>query len=632
MSHMPTQTVSDRLRRINIRDFGAVGDDDTDDTDALQGAADAHEAEGGLLNSVIDVPASPGAYMFSNWLLPAYSFVQGTHIAQSKLKRIPGSTGSAIREKTAAEGNTNGAISIWLRDLGVDGNSTTGNGIDLGYQVTDVNLETWASIENVHVQGFTSGVGLHLDANAISLKYIYAINNQDGIHVTGGYSQFHTVYGENNSRYQLRASGVAHSFFGVHCEMPTAGDDPAILIEGGAQSFYGVTIGCHTVKTNLITIASGANKTNLHRVYFFTLGAGAFTHGIYNTDWSGGRTGTVAYISDYEMAEDVTVGHWRVNMSDGKTDTEIGNARDYAGTLRQRGAAVFDSTVDISGGATIDAASGVVPLAVANANTAQTASPNNISSSITGTYNCTASLRQAIAVVGSSTATRSSGANDLENYGGVFSASGGQVNNALQTNSGNNLFNVTDSVSAFIRGIRHGSLTGPFASSGSGTPEGAVTAPVGSIFYRTDGSAGLATYIKNSGSGNTGWVPVGGVVAAGTITCVAKASMADTDYMTIGDGIQVAKLYEFDTAGDGVTAGRVQVNISASVTAADVAAVLKTAIEANNPAIAVTDAGSGVLNLAHKIAGTLGNVTITENVANAGFLVTGMTGGVNAAR
>lgn len=103
----------------------------------------------------------------------------------------------------------------------------------------------------------------------------------------------------------------------------------------------------------------------------------------------------------------------------------------------------------------------------------------------------------------------------------------------------------------------------------------------------------------------------------GTINCLAKASMADTDYITINDGINAAVLYEFDTVGDGATGGRVRVNISGATSAADVAALLKTAIEANQPYITVTDAGSGVLTL----ASTSRNITVTENVANAGFTV-----------
>lgn len=40
----------------------------------------------------------------------------------------------------------------------------------------------------------------------------------------------------------------------------------------------------------------------------------------------------------------------------------------------------------------------------------------------------------------------------------------------------------------------------------TGSPEGAVTAPVGSIALRTDGGAGTSFYVKESGTGNTGWV------------------------------------------------------------------------------------------------------------------------------
>jgi len=41
---------------------------------------------------------------------------------------------------------------------------------------------------------------------------------------------------------------------------------------------------------------------------------------------------------------------------------------------------------------------------------------------------------------------------------------------------------------------------------GSGSPESAVTAPVGSIYLRTNGGANTTLYVKESGSGNTGWV------------------------------------------------------------------------------------------------------------------------------
>lgn len=42
-------------------------------------------------------------------------------------------------------------------------------------------------------------------------------------------------------------------------------------------------------------------------------------------------------------------------------------------------------------------------------------------------------------------------------------------------------------------------------TSGAGSPEGVVTAPVGSLYSRTDGGLLTSLYVKQAGSGNTGW-------------------------------------------------------------------------------------------------------------------------------
>lgn len=41
---------------------------------------------------------------------------------------------------------------------------------------------------------------------------------------------------------------------------------------------------------------------------------------------------------------------------------------------------------------------------------------------------------------------------------------------------------------------------------GIGSPEGVYTAPIGSEFFRVDGGTGTARYLKEIGSGNTGWI------------------------------------------------------------------------------------------------------------------------------
>ena len=43
-------------------------------------------------------------------------------------------------------------------------------------------------------------------------------------------------------------------------------------------------------------------------------------------------------------------------------------------------------------------------------------------------------------------------------------------------------------------------------TAGTGSPEGVVTANKGSTYRRFDGAAGTCFYVKESGTGNTGWV------------------------------------------------------------------------------------------------------------------------------
>jgi hypothetical protein len=41
---------------------------------------------------------------------------------------------------------------------------------------------------------------------------------------------------------------------------------------------------------------------------------------------------------------------------------------------------------------------------------------------------------------------------------------------------------------------------------GTGTPENSVSAPVGTSYLRADGGANTTLYVKESGTGNTGWI------------------------------------------------------------------------------------------------------------------------------
>jgi hypothetical protein len=105
---------------------------------------------------------------------------------------------------------------------------------------------------------------------------------------------------------------------------------------------------------------------------------------------------------------------------------------------------------------------------------------------------------------GSVGARMASNASDNVTFGNDVSA---KVINVNQVGLGDVQL-VTNNVvrlKANATGIYLGGTTA-FDSQGAGSPEGAVTAPVGSTYRRTDGGAATSFYVKESGSGNTGWV------------------------------------------------------------------------------------------------------------------------------
>jgi len=62
----------------------------------------------------------------------------------------------------------------------------------------------------------------------------------------------------------------------------------------------------------------------------------------------------------------------------------------------------------------------------------------------------------------------------------------------------------------FPGGMVLGASTDPQMYRGSGSPEGVVTAVVGSVYQNRTGGEATTLYVKETGSGNTGWVAVGG--------------------------------------------------------------------------------------------------------------------------
>ncbi len=95
--------------------------------------------------------------------------------------------------------------------------------------------------------------------------------------------------------------------------------------------------------------------------------------------------------------------------------------------------------------------------------------------------------------------------------GGPSGEAGIQFGLAQDTNLYRSAANTLKTDDSFVAGgtLSIGASGGTLIS-GTGTPEGAVTASVGALYLRTDGGSGTTLYTKESGAGNTGWVTVAG--------------------------------------------------------------------------------------------------------------------------
>ena len=127
------------------------------------------------------------------------------------------------------------------------------------------------------------------------------------------------------------------------------------------------------------------------------------------------------------------------------------------------------------------------------------------------------------------------------------------------------------------------------------------------------------------------------VRATGDITMVAASLLAaavDTDTFVLDDGVNPAVTFAFDDDSSVVESSTLRaVNHTGAETATAMRDLIVTAINAA-PTLAITASpatAAAVVDLVNDAPGVAGNVTTTETVVDAGFLVSGMAGGVAAA-
>jgi hypothetical protein len=276
---------------IDVMEYGAKGDGSTNDTAAIQAALDF-----AFTNPTrIPVYLPAGTFMFSNLKINATVILQGASMSVTKLKRITGSTGTALREKTAAEGNASGASGIWLRDFHIDGNATAGDGFNIGNQVAGAQLNFLASMENLWAANFPSGTGMIITTNAMKNSYLWSNTNSKGFVISGGGSMWDGIWAENNTNTDIEIGSIGDTF--SHVQTETAASAKPIVVTGNANRLLGVYAALGG--TGIVRVVELQGTLNHVLDLLITTNSNTFTHGVYQTTAAVGTGSSLTQIPEW---------------------------------------------------------------------------------------------------------------------------------------------------------------------------------------------------------------------------------------------------------------------------------------------------------------------------------------------
>lgn len=111
-------------------------------------------------------------------------------------------------------------------------------------------------------------------------------------------------------------------------------------------------------------------------------------------------------------------------------------------------------------------------------------------------------------------------------------------------------------------------------STGTGSPSGVVSAPVGSLYLRTDAAGGTQVWVKVSGTGSTGWLPIERASRRRTLREVLAYHTAalSSSYATVG--LKDNPTLSATTYSNADSAGGAFLQLATSTTANNVASIV----------------------------------------------------------
>lgn len=507
-----SRSVQDRLRdTVSVKDFGATCDGTTDDTDAILDAI-------GTGNKTVEFPACDNPYLIGagDGINILYSNVDLVFARGAVLKKS--GTGGAITLARSSNTTINRVGIYGARIISAD-TTTANSGIVIAPDAT--NIANYVTIDGVTIDGMGQ-YGIVQASTSGGASYL-SILNTDVLNngaITGNHTRVALIL---NPAVGTSTDLTISNVIAEQLNNGTAPETDASKI----QNFTRAKISNYTCRGGGDALITGAalvlnNNTDLGASVLEIVGTGASGLQLDTSATGNNNLNTINVTGTFSDA--VVLGSNGSNNLSIRGLVTTGGVTTAIGTHERL--TIEASTADM--GFRLEV--GVVNNSIIRNNTTRALNYFVGDSNIIENNTVLSSAGSGIRVDGDSNIIRKNTIISPTSYGvqlgGVMApADTNVVDDNLITGAGSGQINIANGTGNFI-GRTHGgsvSITDSGTSTaflsmmlgggtqaqlkvGAGSPEGSVSATVGSLYTRTDGGANTTLYIKESGSGNTGWV------------------------------------------------------------------------------------------------------------------------------